>query len=72
VTGNDSLNSAIGLRWAPGRTGEVYRATDTRLDHSLAIKILPPHLALNPECKQRFRVDGYIANVWKFPKMSCV
>jgi hypothetical protein len=72
VTGNDSLNSAIGLRWAPGRTGEVYRATDTRLESLPRHQILPAHLSLNPEFKQRFRADGYIANVWKFPKMSCV
>ena len=34
--------------------GEVYRARDTRLDRTVAIKILPPHLSDNPEAKQRF------------------
>jgi len=34
--------------------GEVYRARDTRLDRTVAIKILPAHLSHNPEAKQRF------------------
>jgi Tol biopolymer transport system component len=34
--------------------GEVYRARDTRLDRTVAIKILPAHLSDNPEAKQRF------------------
>ena len=34
--------------------GEVYRARDTRLDRTVAIKILPAHLTDNPEARQRF------------------
>jgi len=34
--------------------GEVYCARDTRLDRTVAIKILPAHLSDNPEAKQRF------------------
>jgi len=34
--------------------GEVYRARDTRLDRTVAIKILPAHLSANPEALQRF------------------
>ncbi len=34
--------------------GEVYRARDTRLERTVAIKILPSHLSANPEAKQRF------------------
>jgi serine/threonine protein kinase len=34
--------------------GEVYRASDTRLDRTVAIQVLPPHLSSNPDLKQLF------------------
>ena len=36
-----------------GRMGEVYRARDTRLDRTVAIKVLPSHLSDSPDLRAR-------------------
>jgi eukaryotic-like serine/threonine-protein kinase len=41
-----------------GGMGEVYRACDTRLDRTVAIKILPANLSSNLEARQRFEREG--------------
>jgi Tol biopolymer transport system component len=41
-----------------GGMGEVYRAKDTRLDRSVAIKILPAQFSADPVRKQRFEREA--------------
>jgi eukaryotic-like serine/threonine-protein kinase len=46
--------SAIGA----GGMGEVYKASDTRLDRIVAIKVLPVHLADRAELRERFEREA--------------
>ncbi|MBI2188922.1 MAG: protein kinase [Acidobacteria bacterium] len=48
------IQSALGA----GGMGEVYRARDTRLDRTVAVKVLPAHVATDPHLKQRFEAEA--------------
>jgi len=41
-----------------GGMGEVYRAKDTRLERTVAIKVLSAHLSSSPESRQRFEREA--------------
>ena len=52
-----------------GGMGEVYKATDTRLDRVVAIKVLPDHLSCNVELKQRFEREARAVSSLNHPNI---
>src|SRR5215510_4648423 len=50
-----------------GGMGEVYRATDTRLDRAVAIKVLASHLSSSPELKQRMEREARAISALNHP-----
>src|SRR5262249_1311418 len=54
-----------------GGMAEVYRAKDTRLDRTVAIKVLPEHLAGDPELRQRFEREARAVSTLNHPPI-CV
>ncbi|MFZ0815079.1 MAG: protein kinase [Candidatus Sulfotelmatobacter sp.] len=52
-----------------GGMGEVYRAKDTRLDRTVAIKVLPAHLSSDPELKQRMEREAKAISALQHPNI---
>ena len=52
--------------------GEVYRARDTRLGREVAIKVLPRHLASNPEMRARFEREASAIATLKHPSIVTI
>jgi serine/threonine protein kinase len=50
-----------------GGMGEVYRARDTRLDRTVAIKILPHHLSDDAMRRQRFEREARVVSSLNHP-----
>src|ERR1700739_1947118 len=57
-------------RWALAGTGEVYRARDTRLDRTAAVKILPEGFALDADRLERFEHETRILKHGQPPQPS--
>ena len=55
-----------------GGMGEVYRARDTRLDRTVAIKVLPQHLADDPDSRQRFEREAKVLAALSHPNILSI
>ena len=50
-----------------GGMGEVYKARDTRLERTVAIKVLPEHLSQNADLRQRFEREARAISALSHP-----
>src|SRR4051812_1449373 len=50
-----------------GGMGEVYKGRDTRLDRTVAIKVLPAHLSSTPEMRVRFEREAKAISALQHP-----
>jgi eukaryotic-like serine/threonine-protein kinase len=55
-----------------GGMGEVYRATDTRLNRDVAVKVLPSLLTAEPSAKQRFEREAHTASALNDPHICTI
>src|SRR5882724_6333100 len=55
-----------------GGMGEVYRATDTRLDRTVAIKVLSPQLAADPDLQARFEREARAVSSLNHPHICAL
>jgi len=63
-----SIQSPLGA----GGMGEVYLATDTRLDRKVAIKVLPAHLSETPGLKDRFDREARAISSLQHPNICAL
>src|SRR3989449_10809907 len=55
-----------------GGMGEVYRATDTKLKRQVAVKILPPALAADPDRLTRFQREAEVLASLNHPHIAAI
>ena len=55
-----------------GGMGEVYRTRDTRLQRTVAIKVLPAHLSSDPELHARFEQEAKSVSALQHPNICVV
>ena len=55
-----------------GGMGEVYRERDTRLDRIVAIKVLPAHVASDPDLRQRFEREARAVSSLNHPHICAL
>jgi serine/threonine protein kinase len=60
------IDSQLGV----GGMGEVYRAHDTKLDRDVAIKVLPPAFANDPDRLARFKREAQVLASLNHPNIG--
>src|SRR5262249_6898247 len=55
-----------------GGMGEVYRATDVRLGRDVALKVLPPSWANDPDRRERFEREARVLGSLNHPHIAAI
>jgi serine/threonine-protein kinase len=55
-----------------GGMGRVYKALDLKLDRTVALKLLPPHLDAEEDAKRRFAVEARAASALEHPNICAI
>jgi Tol biopolymer transport system component len=55
-----------------GAMGEVYRARDAKLNRDVALKVLPPLVALDPDRVARFRREAQVLAALNHPNIAAI
>ena len=66
--GHYEILSQIGA----GGMGEVYKGRDPRLECTIAVKILPAHIAQSPEQRERFAREARTVSNLKHPHICVI
>ncbi len=72
LAGRTLLHYLIEQKIGEGGMGEVYRARDTRLDRTVALKILPPAFASDQDRMKRFIREAKAASALGHPNVATI